>query len=74
MFNLEKLAQDFAKEKGIELNSFVLGRIRDMQRKNSNMSAEEIITTLSKEEKFSLELKDRHNRERLEDMIKAARK
>lgn len=74
MFDLEKIVKDFAKSNNIELNSFVLGRIRDLQRKSSGMSDEQIVDAIGSEEKFYFALKDRNTRKDFVELIKKARR
>lgn len=73
MLNLEKVAEIFAKEKNIHLNSFDLSNIRSIQRISKDMSPSEIVDKLSKEKKFSLELVDRNSRKQLEELIKKSK-
>lgn len=74
MFDLEKIVKDFAKKNNIELNSFVLSRIRDLQRKEKSMSDEQIVDAIGSEEKFYLILKDRNTRKDFIEFIKKARR
>ncbi len=74
MFNLEKVVKDFAKSKNIELNSFVLSRVRDVQRKEKGMSDAQIVDAVACEKKLEEALEDRKTRKDFVELIKKARR
>lgn len=71
MINLETIVSDFAKEKNVEINSFMLSRIRSIQRKIRGMSSEDIIKALSLEYKFRVGF-NHNDWKKLEEIIKRA--